>query len=172
MNVSQLVFIISLLCLMSCTEESILSTNAEDEELVPDNIQDFGDVDQRLLSYFQSFEEEAALRGIDINITDFGTTGEISDIPENGVAGTCEYGAHINHVTVDLNYWNNTSELEREFVVFHELGHCVLHLDHNDTSFSNGLCVSLMASGTGGCRNAYNNQNREYYIDELFGVGN
>ena len=44
MNVSQLVFIISLLCLMSCTEESILSTNAEDEELVPDNIQDFGAV--------------------------------------------------------------------------------------------------------------------------------
>lgn len=125
-------------------------------------------VDNRLIPYFDLFEDEAIRRGYDFDLTALGITGVIENIPEDGVAGTCQYGRHIAHVTVDQNYWNHSSQLSREFVVFHELGHCVLDRDHRDAAFANGICRSIMASGLGDCFDAYNTINREYYLDELF----
>ncbi len=56
----------------------------------------------------------------------------------------------------------------REFVVFHELGHCDLGRDHRDEAFDNGVCVSIMRSGLGDCRDYYHPRTREGYLDELF----
>lgn len=128
----------------------------------------FEDVDERLWVHFTNFEEEAAIRGLNFDLNELGITGVIENIPEDGVAGTCQYGQHIHHVTIDNNYWNRASFLQREFVVFHELGHCVLFRDHEEGQFTNGICRSIMRSGLGNCRDAYIQANREYYIDELF----
>lgn len=128
------------------------------------------DVDERLWHYFASFEREAAYRKITIDLNAEGITGVIDNIAEDGVAGTCQYGRHISHVTVDEDYWNNSSSIRREFVVFHELGHCVLDRGHTEDAFANGICKSIMSSGLGTCRDAYVFQNREYYLDELFSL--
>lgn len=131
----------------------------------------YPNVDSRLWSYFENFELEARLRGIQIDLVHAEITGEVERIVEDGVAGTCQFGRHIHHVTIDEDYWNQASQLWREMVVFHELGHCALDRGHLETENSNGACLSIMNSGTSGCNLRYNNTNREYYLDELFGVG-
>ena len=128
----------------------------------------FQGVDPRLWNYFIDFEREALLRGYRIDLQELEITGVIENISEDGVAGTCQYGNHLSHVTVDQNYWNHSSTINREFVVFHELGHCVLNRGHQEASFQNGVCQSIMASGTGSCLSAYSLSTREYYLDELF----
>lgn len=125
-------------------------------------------VDEDLWLYFESFEKEAQTRGLNYDLDALEITGIIEEISDEGVAGTCQYGQHIHHVTVDKSFWNNASNLRREMVVYHELGHCVLHKDHTEDYNREGTCLSIMNSGTAPCTVAYTHQNREYYINELF----
>lgn len=129
----------------------------------------FPGVDPALWPYFQQFEIAANDRGILIDLNQAGISGEISDLPGQSVAGQCQFGHYINnHITIDQNYWNRSSTIDREFVVFHELGHCFLLRGHLEDSFNNGSCVSIMRSGLGTCIDAYSTLNRTYYLDELF----
>lgn len=155
-------FIITCLLLVSCQKDIF----SPEEELPTTNQL----VDYRLQTFFDLFEQEAARHGLYLDLEDMGITGVIEEIYEQGVAGTCQYGRHIAHVTLDLNFWNNSGYYGREMVVFHELGHCVLNRGHYEAEFSNGVCKSIMNSGTSGCQWAYNSQNREYYLGELFDV--
>ncbi len=168
MNVSNVIPFLAVVLLISCQTDIF----QELENVQPSEPQ-YNKVDERLWLYFERFENEADTRGLSIDLNTHNTTGEIEQITDDGVAGTCQYGTHINHVTVDIKFWNNSSELLREFVVFHELGHCVLERDHEESSFDNGICRSIMRSGLEECYDAYNAQNRTYYLDELFStVGN
>ncbi|MBT8234376.1 MAG: hypothetical protein KJN84_17225 [Bacteroidia bacterium] len=155
------ILIIGFLSMGSCAIDDF-----QNNEVV--QLPQYENVDQRLWPLFQEFEEEAKKRGLFVDLNALEVSGTIKNIPDQNVAGTCQYGSHITHVTVDQSYWNNGSANYKEFIVFHELGHCVLHRSHDEGSFSNGVCKSIMQSGTGTCRSAYNLQNREYYIDELF----
>lgn len=128
----------------------------------------YSNVDHRMWSYFQSFEKEAALRNINIDLEALEITGDIKEIEDDGVAGSCQFGQHIHHVTIDQSFWDNTSTTGREFVIYHELGHCGLARGHYEGMNSEGLCLSIMASGLGECRSAYNGINRDAYLDELF----
>ncbi len=67
-----------------------------------------------------------------------------------------------------MNYWLNASAMDKEFIVFHELGHCYLQREHLDTKDERGICTSIMSSGTSNCVRLYTNQNRSDLIDELF----
>lgn len=129
----------------------------------------YPDVDQRLWSFFQSFEEEAALRGWEVDLSLTGISGTIEEIDEEHVAGQCSIHGQISkHITIDLEFWNRSNDLFKEFIIFHELGHCYLRRGHREDTFANGTCKSLMRSGTEDCRDNYNNQTRASYIDELF----
>ena len=128
----------------------------------------YPDVDKSLWPHFMSFENEARQRGLDIDLAALEISGVIRNIQDDGVAGTCQYGNHIAHVSIDRSYWNNASSLLREYVVFHELGHCALYRGHDESSNNNGICRSIMNSGLGYCIPNYNNTNRNRYLDELF----
>ena len=131
----------------------------------------FSGVDSRLESYFELFENEAAARGIDVDLATEGITAVVEEISEDRVAGTCTYGSHLpGHIVIDAEFWNIASPIAKEMVIFHELGHCYLHRGHTEATFSNGTCASIMRSGAEGCRDNYNTRTREFYIDELFGV--
>jgi len=137
--------------------------------------QDFGydQVDEQLWTYFDRFAAEAKLRNLNFDQELFELTAEISSISDEGVAGTCQWHSRrANHVTVDLDFWNRASDIGKEFVVFHELGHCILYRDHFEDQFENGVCQSIMRSGTLDCTDAFNRTNREYYLDELFSILN
>lgn len=146
--------ILSTTFIFSCADDPLLSK--------------YENVDTRLWIYFERFDEEASERGIEIDFSDI--RGTIQDIPINNVAGSCAYGQNHEHhdVVIDLPYWQASNDLEREYVVFHELGHCILFRAHQDASDTFGNCVSIMYSGLGGCQDNYDVQNREILLDELF----
>ena len=72
------------------------------------------------------------------------------------------------NILLDSQFWRRASEMEKEFLVFHELGHCYLGRSHLDEVAQNGNCQSMMNSGMGNCRINYNSQTRNEYLDELF----
>ncbi len=128
-------------------------------------------VDDELIPYFELFKAEAAERGIEFDNEVAQIEGYLQNIPDSGVLGACRRNAENENspqIFLDKPYWRTATNTEREYVMFHELGHCFLNLDHENGVDSVGNCTSIMASGLSGCRNNYNSINREEYLDELF----
>ena len=126
-------------------------------------------VDKSLWPYFTAFENEAKQRGIKYDLNELEISGMITDINQGNVAGICSFNSiQPNHVDIDRVFWNRSSHLLKEMIVFHELGHCVIFRDHYEASHSNGSCVSIMRSGLEDCQDNYSIQNRADYLDELF----
>lgn len=143
--------------------------------LEPDTVvaqRGYPNVDQALWSHFDAFEKAAEDRGYSLDLATLPIHGEISDLDDNNVAGTCSYGGRTNQrdVLIDSDFWKRSSPLYREYIVFHELGHCVLGQEHREACFSNRTWTSLMRSGLGTCRDNYTSSTRSYYLDELFEV--
>lgn len=126
-------------------------------------------IDSRLNDYFESFKNEAVKRNIQIDFEEMGIDGYIQSIRESGVAGQCQtYVDGSSRVQISPSYWRGASDLEREFLVFHELGHCALKRDHLDEANEDGTCMSMMNSGGEFCLVNYSAFTREQYIEELF----
>lgn len=98
-----------------------------------------------------------------------GITPEVSiyfDDLTGDVIGTCYVRGEVRDIEIDEAWWWNASYLDRELVIFHELGHCVLdQMDHRDFKLSNGCSGSIM--------NTYHigaycyEKHYDYYIEEL-----
>ena len=166
-TVQHLFLFIYLVYFGACVEEALepISTSPEP------TVSAFPNVDRALWPYFESFEAAAEARGIYVDLRSTNIEGSIEDIDENNVAGSCSYGgrANLRSVVLDRSFWVQAPSLLREYIVFHELGHCYLFRDHLDACFADRTYVSLMRSGTGRtCRDNYNLNTREYYLDELF----
>ncbi len=160
---------IILILLVGCAEDEDPVTAIEEEPEEQTPIQAYNNVDRELWIYYDRFEKEAAERGIQIDLRRERITGEISELHEDGVAGQCNYSSFFpNEIIVDKAFWDRANDRSREFVVFHELGHCSLGREHREASFSNGVCRSLMRSGTGNCIDNYRTSTRDTYLDELF----
>jgi len=158
-----------LLCfLASCAEDEPIVTERpqgfqSDEEIFPT-------VTPELRPFYVAFEEEAAERGFEINLTQEEVTGNIVQLGNMGVLGVCvRSDEEPNRVAVDQEAWAVASDEFKELIVFHELGHCVLNREHLDDEDANGICVSIMNSGLSGCELSLEDENlREEYLDELF----
>jgi len=133
-------------------------------------IRTFPGVDERLWPYFERFEEAGIERGYDVDLVASRITGVIEDLDGEHVAGQCTtFGSfRPGRVTMDAEFWDRANDSFKEFIIFHELGHCFLDRGHREDAFSNGRCVSIMRSGTLDCRDNYNVATRSNYIDELF----
>ena len=144
--------------------------SCQQDDLNADITQNYSDlVDSRLIPYFERFESEAKKRGLEYDLLSLGITAEVRNLSGNRVAGQCNYHSNQpNHVSIDLPFFERASDAYREFVVFHELGHCVLYRDHDEGVLSNGVCSSIMRSGLGRCQDNYAAHTRTYYINELF----
>ena len=151
--------------LWSCTENALVETQEMQE---PEPV-GYPNVDERLWPFYEKFEIEGKLRGIPIDLRAENISGEIVEIHKENVAGQCNFNhQNPNHVSIDLEFWNNSNERFKEFVVFHELGHCHLLRAHREEQNLNGTCKSIMRSGNGNCFDNYNRSTRTGYIDELF----
>ena len=52
---------------------------------------------------------------------------------DKDLAGICwEYNGGYVEIEIDSSYWEQASYSEKEQLIFHELGHCALRLDHNE----------------------------------------
>ncbi len=139
----------------------------KDEAIVVQQETGLEQVDNRMHDLFVKFQEEASGRGVRVDYTQLNIEGSIEDIPEENVAGLCRWGGNHQNVIIDSRIWNSNNPILIEVITFHELGHCVLNLGHDDEVLDNNVCKSIMNSGLGDCRTLYSN-NREYYLNELF----
>lgn len=154
-NTSLLVLTMLILnALVSCTKEAI------DKDVF---------VDAELQELFDRFADEGKERNVSIDFASLPVEGFISQDLESSITGQCQHDAdHPDRVLVNQSYWFKATPMQREFLVFHELGHCYLKRSHLDEKDSNGVCRSIMHSGSTICRNEYNAQTRADYLDELF----
>jgi len=122
------------------------------------------------------FIEEGAKRGFLIDLESRNITIQFTNIDQQqspNVAGICSYDGHYyNDITIDYIFWEQASDLQREFILFHELGHCYLYRAHLNTALQNGICASIMRGESPVCFDAYTSANRDYYIGELFSIMN
>lgn len=126
-------------------------------------------IDEELAPIFERFKEEGAARGIEVDFVQANISGILKNITTDNVSGQCVHNSiDPDQVVIDITAWNQASELKREFLVFHELGHCFLERSHLETTRSDGTCASMMHSGLSNCRDVYSNTTRTTYIDELF----
>ncbi len=137
-------------------------TSCETDDPIPEDLQFFLD----------RFEEEANKRDQSFSMDVENTRILLVEIINGGVLGQCVRDPEAgNQIHVDRSYWENpnTTDLEKEFVVFHELGHCILNRDHLNDPDSDGVCSSIMYNGNSpACNLVYTESNRDELIDELF----
>ncbi|GLR19787.1 hypothetical protein [Portibacter lacus] len=152
MTMKYLLFFIVLVCVGSCAKE-------------------YGyDVDPEIQPFFDLFEEEAALRGITVDLDAAGIGATIDFIRDNSTVGQCQNSDEGNRrVLVDKSFWADYDYYGKEFIIFHELGHCYLDRLHENSVLTGNICASIMQSGVSGCINAYGEETREEYLNELFG---
>lgn len=128
--------------------------------------------------YIQSFRNEAQKRNFTVSTANLIVT--FGAIQREDVCGQCllESGKTPRIILRSDGYcWKNANENERECLIFHELGHCLLNRAHKMDLFPNGSFVSLMNPGDvtvyASCRYPIDDEcdkrpRRSYYIDELF----
>jgi hypothetical protein len=128
------------------------------------------DVDSEIQPYFDMFEVAAADRGINVDLELSGIGATIDFIRDNSTVGQCQTSDEGNkRVFVDKAFWKDYDEYGKQFIIFHELGHCYLNREHDNTVLAGNRCESIMQSGISGCQNAFDESTREEYLDELFG---
>lgn len=91
----------------------------------------FLQVDSSFQAYVSNFEQVAADEGTPLTITDlmvaFGPTSSLNE------TGVCEWAENETpRIIVNQRIWNTLSDDDRQEVIFHELGHCVLRRVHQN----------------------------------------
>ena len=128
-------------------------------------------IDAELAEFIEVFLEEAEIREVIIDLELLDISAHVMNIQERNIVGQCyTYSDDSKEIVIDENYWKNLDYLDKEYVMLHELGHCVLDRDHVNSKDSNGNCISIMQSGTGACDKRYTDTNRKELIDELFNI--
>ncbi len=150
----KITFVLLLVLLTGCSEEE------------PYDFQEA--ISPELMIYFESFAQEAVKRGVMIEWSDEHIYADIVNVEDEAVGQCLTYEQGKNQVNIDRQYWQSSNGLQREFLIFHELGHCILKRSHLDLANFDGTCMSVMSSGQGVCRRNYTTATRKSYLDELF----
>lgn len=144
----------------------VLAISCTEDEPVP--------IHPELQKYVDRFYEEAEKRGhILHNDLEVGFT--------NSLDGYCGFGywdlptSPRSRVEIQGsdNCWYDRPDIEKENLMFHELGHALLKKNHNSKRFEGGYSASIMCTqnDVNNCNNFqtyYSEDTREYYLDELF----
>jgi hypothetical protein len=124
--------------------------------------------DDELAAYVERFKNEAADREVAVDFDQHPIEVRLAFLPDDIALGRCMKDFSNSHkVIINSLFWDLNTELEKEKLIFHELGHCVLNRPHLDAKDLNGTCKSIMHSGQS-CSDNYNETTRKAYLDELF----
>lgn len=145
-------------CESSDTKKSVISSNIE-----------FSDLQNKFINEAEAYGYE-----LEESIIDFGNVNTVlsenpSDvhIDEDGtyLAVCIREKTGPNEIVVDKGIWNELNSEEKEIVLFHELGHCVLDRDHHDQEYLSNP-MSIMNHGL--ISSEKYTDHRSGYIKELF----
>jgi uncharacterized lipoprotein YehR (DUF1307 family) len=114
------------------------------------------------------FEHEALIRGLDISekLKEVGIYK--GNLRQNNAYGICY--KIMGAVFIDSTFWETESELRKELLLFHELGHCALgRTEHiNDTIGKTDIGASIMNYSIDNVPIEFYEIQKEEYLDELF----
>lgn len=123
-----------------------------------------------LEKYVLKFVDDAKIQGKNVlpDMKNPMLTIQIKSLDQYGstVIGLCESGGGQRRVTFDPDFWNVVSETQRELLVHHELGHCVLYRPHRSDLLSTGKYASIMYPVI--MTSSTYTSNFNYYQNELF----
>ncbi len=119
--------------------------------------------------YAQRYQDAANARGKSASFDNITVGfGSIPDDDGSGwVIGICNFWTRGDvivrgEVTLDPRYWATASPENREIVLFHEFGHCVNGLDHDDSEpLIMNTYMDMLTGTMYGAR-------RDFYLDKHF----
>lgn len=122
-------------------------------------------VDPTFQPFLDSFQAEAKARGIDVQTSDIRIVfWEAGPTDVEGLLGQCNEGLMgTPRVQIVQELWLTANDVQKESLLFHELGHCLLSRDHLEGP-------TLMATDVRSVEYKYH-LHREEFLDELFGKG-
>lgn len=162
MKSTALILFGSILGLFACGSDSDVTDHILNNEPSPSNLRKVTIIDPEIQEYYDKFYIELGINPDEI-------PAEFSDLHSPAVGLCISYPDGKSNILIDRAFWDRSSDSAREQVVFHELGHCLLQLGHNDNSISiDNLVIpeSIMNSIAFGNQDYYH-KNEYYYYKEL-----
>lgn len=96
----------------------------------------------------------------------------IISLTSDSDAGHCSKSDNETpRIDLNENYWKFATDQQKEILLFHELGHCLLNREHDDTLSSNKAPASIMFTNElylAGTLDEYYRDHRDEYLKELF----
>lgn len=145
-------------CSTAPKEEPIISNPVEAEE--------FG-------VYIRLFQREAEVRGLDLYMPKLDRSLRVykvdkfnQELQDDSVIGLCVKNSGRVNIYIDKTAWNTSDSLQREMLLFHELGHCALDLDHDRSLDSSGVPNDIMYPVS--FDSLYYYKYRKFYLDRMF----
>jgi hypothetical protein len=115
-------------------------------------------IDPNLQSYVNMFQSDMLAHNKNMPISTsvvFDTAANIVNITGSEYAiGVCEY-SQLNKVSIDSAFWATASEIERKFLIYHELGHCVLNRVHRNDTADYQFCIGNLQLTKSTCPTGY-----------------
>lgn len=121
-----------------------------------------------LIPYYEMFVQEGASRHRSVAPSKL-LMFFVPEFEKDFVVGQCQYGK-IPTISILESFWETSTEAEKQQLILHELGHCVLKRDHKDASVviaGEYIPASIMSEWM--LDDYYYNKFRSYYLEELFG---
>ena len=119
-------------------------------------------VNEFLKPYYTQFESICNLEIHD-------TTAKFGDLEDTTVGRCYSYSNGYREIIIDKPYWDNASLNQKESLMLHELGHCVLYKEHNsaeieieDISIKESIMYPFVIGSYW-----YYDRFKEYYYEEL-----
>lgn len=105
-------------------------------------------VHTELQPYVETFKEKMLLAGVGKSTSNL--QANFSDNLLQGEAGRCtlssKNGGTISSILISKSIWEQLTVENREEVIYHELGHCVLGRKEHISTTENGVPISIMRS--------------------------
>lgn len=105
-------------------------------------------IDKSASQEYSSFLAQAKKHHRQLNLSNLTLTFTDYDLTDKPrVVGICTSGYGYKDIVLETRFWEDAGPISREALVWHELGHCVLGLKHNDTlDKETGCPISIMNS--------------------------
>lgn len=161
----RMMLFVASLCFLADTVSNLYKivkiVNAHKKELP------FSYTDSTLVNVVKSFKYEAGMHGIDVETAGISVLfGTPQDEKDPKAVGSClQYKSGARTILVRQDRWEAYDPYRKEALIFHELGHCILHREHCDVK-AEDIPISIMYYGL--LDSKFYEEHRDDLLEELF----